>query len=123
MNNKGFLLFEVMVSIVILTSGILFIARSYSSSKDAIQRSADVLKASLLLESKMWEYEEKGEIGIGAWEGDFTGDESYAWSVTAIPEETIEDNNEVLLVMSAVYQKEKGESSGYSVSTYLKKKK
>ena len=60
-NKKGFLLLEVMVSIVIITSGLLFVTRVYSTARDVIKRSFVLFKSSLLLEDKMFEFEEKGE--------------------------------------------------------------
>ena len=115
---KGFLLFEVMVSIVIITAGLLFIMRSFSSSKNSIQRSTEVFKTSLLLEEKMWEFEEKGEIEEGVNEGDFVENEKYAWRISA---NTIEDS-ELNLVILEVFQKKDPQNTKYSISTYLEKK-
>lgn len=118
MKKKAFLLFEVMVSILIFTSSILFIARSYSSSKDTIRRSTDMLKTSLLLENHMWQYEATGEIdpNPAAWEGNFPEDPLYAWFMASIPEQDQKYN----LVVLNVYQRANAPDTGYSISTYLK---
>ena len=42
---KGFLLFEVIISIVIITAGLLFVMRAYSSSKAALEKSPPSLSA------------------------------------------------------------------------------
>ncbi|MDD5173766.1 MAG: prepilin-type N-terminal cleavage/methylation domain-containing protein [Candidatus Omnitrophota bacterium] len=83
MNNKrGFLLLEVIVSIVIITSGLLFVMRAYSAARYAIQRSSVLFESSLLLESGIFEFEEKGSIESGIKSGkQFPEDSSYSWSI------------------------------------------
>ncbi len=117
-NDKGFLLFEVMISIVIIATGLLYVARSYSSSKDSLQRSTGIVKTSLLLEKKMFEFEEKGEIEEGEKSGDFEEDEEYSWEITAEFKEDLNLN----LVTLEVFQKKDRDKTGYAISTYLKSK-
>ena len=140
--RKGFLLFEIMISVVIIASGLLFIMNSYSSAKNSIKRSTELFEASLLLENKMWEFEEKGEIEIGAESGDFPENEEYSWSMEAglaaeaaavevapgeegeAPgeEKGITDEADYNLVTLEVFAKKKPETIRYSLVTYLKNK-
>lgn len=116
--KKGFLLLEVIISIVIITAGILFIVRSYSSSKNAIEKSRELFEASLLLEKKMWEFEEKGEIEEGEKTGDFEDEEGYSWNMKASRPE----NSDLNLAVLSVFQTENPLDTSYSVSTYLRNK-
>jgi Tfp pilus assembly protein PilE len=84
-DNKGFLLLEVMISIVIITSALLFVTRSYSVSKQAIERSRDLFKSGLLLEEEMFAFEETGEISEGSGEGEFNDNKDYLWKINAVP--------------------------------------
>ena len=84
--KKGFLLLEVIVSIAIITSGLVFVTRVYSTAKYAIQRSFVLFKSSLLLESKMFEFEEKGKIESDFTDGKtFSDDRDYSWSIRTVP--------------------------------------
>ena len=69
--SKGFLLFEVIISIAIITSGLLVVMASYSASKRAIESSQELFEASLLLEEKIFEFEERGEIETRELSGEF----------------------------------------------------
>ncbi|MBL7156752.1 MAG: hypothetical protein ISS92_01175 [Candidatus Omnitrophica bacterium] len=116
--NKGFLLFEVVISIVIITAGVLFVMRAFSSAKESIERSTEVFKVSLLLEQKMWGFEEKGKIEEGRESGDFEEDEGYSWKLAS---ERLEDSD-LNLVRLEAFQKEQPEITKYFITTYLKNK-
>jgi len=60
-NKKGFLLFEVMVTVAILSLGLTLILRSFTTSLSAARISQNYMLACLLLEEKMWELEEEAE--------------------------------------------------------------
>lgn len=60
-NKKGFLLFEVMVTVAILSLGLTLILRSFTTSLSAARTSQNYMLACLLLEEKMWELEEEAE--------------------------------------------------------------
>lgn len=122
-NNKGFLLFEVMVSIVIITAGIMFIMRSYATSKEAIERSGGIFRTSLLLEEKMWEYEAMGEIREEAESGDFDEAEGYAWKMKSEPPEGEEFTPRFNIVRLSVFKEKKRKSTEYSLWTYLRYKR
>jgi len=118
MDKKGFLLFEVMISILIITTALLFIVRSYSVSKNSIQRSTVALETSLLLEEKMWEFEEKGEIEECSKTGDFRGKEGYSWRLNARHLE----NSDLNLIDLEVFHKKDPVNTKYSIRTYLRNK-
>ena len=115
-NNKGFLLLEVIVSIVIITSALLFVTRSYSVSKQAIERSRGLFKTGLLLEEEMFAFEEKGEISEGYKEGEFSENKDYLWKITATPAANL---NTVNLSIS----RRNNSQEAYSLYTYLNKPK
>jgi len=81
-NKRGFLLLEVIVSIVIITSGLLFVMRVYSTTRYAIQRSLVLFESGLLLESGMFEFEEKGRIESDLKDGkQFSRESGYSWMI------------------------------------------
>jgi len=126
-NKKGFLLLEVMISIVIITAGVLFITRSYSLSKESIERSTGLLMTSLLLENRIWEFEEKGEIEEGRQSGDFAENSKYSWHLNAQPvmvmsEEETEEEPALNLVQLDVFQEKDPLKTKYSIWTYLRNK-
>jgi len=113
--DKGFLLFEVMVSIVIITTALLFIVRAYSVAKDSIRRSGELFKTTLLLENKLWGLDDKGKIEEGSDNGDFIEAEGYSWESNV---ERIEDS-ELHLVTITVFLARDREHTEYSMQTIL----
>lgn len=131
-SRKGFLLLEVIVSIAIITGGLVFVTRVYSTAKYAIQRSFVLFRSSLLLESKMFEFEEKGKIESDFKDGKvFSDDKDYSWSIStaAIPKDPVLaqglDLNITTLGVSRDKDREERKSyvTKYSLSTYLNDKK
>jgi len=118
LNNRAFLLFEVMVSIVIITVSLVIIIHSFSYSKDAILRSKELFKASLLLENKIWGFEEAGVVEEGAKSGDYAGDEAYGWRLSA----GRTGDSEINLVVMEAFRKSDPANTSYSLHTYLKNK-
>ncbi len=82
-NKYGFLLLEVLVSITIISVGLVYIARSFSSSSRAIETSARFLKSVALAEERLWDIEAKGVIDTGSDKGHFDRDRSYTWALEA----------------------------------------
>jgi len=115
LKEKGFLLFEVVISIVVIATSFLFIINSYRTAKDSIERSTEILKTSLALERKMWPYEEKGKIEQMRQSGDFLGDGQFTWLL----ESTAVENTGINLVQIGIYDKKHPETHLYSVSTFL----
>jgi Tfp pilus assembly protein PilV len=79
---KGFLLLEVVVSIAVIVTGLVFVTRVYSTAKYALARSAVLFESGLLLENRMFEYEEKGKIEADLKDSrTFTDNKGYSWSL------------------------------------------
>jgi len=53
---------EVMITIVILSFGLVLIIRSFMMSLDALRLTKDYTTASLLIEEKLWEFQRLGYI-------------------------------------------------------------
>ncbi|NQT06347.1 MAG: prepilin-type N-terminal cleavage/methylation domain-containing protein [Candidatus Omnitrophica bacterium] len=79
----GFLLLEVLVSITVISVGLVFIVRSFSSTTRAIETSGRLLKSVFLLEEKLWQFEAEGVIEKGTDRGPFEEEEGYSWEVRA----------------------------------------
>lgn len=116
--NRGFLLVEVMISVLIIISGIIYVARSFYSSKNSFQKSREMLVSSLLLEDKMWGFEEKREIGEGGKGGGFPDNADYEWKIEA---RDMEETG-LELVTLKVFQKKDPKKTAYSINTILMKK-
>lgn len=131
-DKRGFLLLEVIVSIVIITSGLLFVMRVYSTARYAIQRSSVLFESGLLLESKMFEFEEKGKIEKDFKDGkQFSRESGYSWLIKTeeAPKDPVLgqklDLNIVTLEVSRHRDREEKKSyiSKYFLTTYLNDKK
>ena len=122
---------EVIVSIAIITGGLIFVTRAYSTAKYAIQRSFVLFRSGLLLESSMFEFEEKGEVESDFKYGkEFPEDRDYTWliSTTEVPVDPALgqklDLNLVTLQVSRSkdVEEKKGYVTNYYLTTYLDKK-
>ncbi len=120
------------VSIVIITSGLLFVMRVYSTARYAIQRSSVLFESGLLLESGMFEFEEKGNIEGDLKDGkQFSRESPYSWSVKTekAPKDPVLgqklDLDIVTFEVSRHKDKEERKSyiSKYFLTTYLNDKK
>lgn len=115
--NKGFLLFEVLISVIILSVGLILIIEALLTSLRAVKTSSNAFKAELMLEEKLFEYELAGEISAGTGEGKFEGTiREYRW------EETSKKVNEMQLndLKFAVLWKEGNSTRQFSIETYLR---
>jgi len=127
-NKIGFLLLEVMVAIVVITSGLLFVMRVYSTAKEALNRSRAFFKYSLLLEEKIFDFEERGLIEEGKDQDHFPGSNDYFWEVQAdsLAFQGLE-LSDLCAVKLDVFRKKENAQAGppekYSLFTYLNKKK
>lgn len=131
-DKKGFLLLEVIVSIAIITGGLVFVTRVYTTAKYAIQRSSVMFSSSLLLESKMFEFEEKREIESDFKDSkEFSPDKDYSWSISAVSvpiDPVLRQKLDLNLVTLEVARKRDREErrsyiSKYYLTTYLYNKK
>jgi len=86
-SKKGFLLLEVIVSIVVITGGLVYVTRVWSASSRAIARSEEFFNSSLLAEAKMFEFEEKAQIEALLKSGEFSEGQDYTWEIEAAPME------------------------------------
>lgn len=120
------------VSIVIITSGLLSVMRVYSTTRYAIQRSLVLFESSLLLESKMFEFEEKGKIERDLKDGkQFSRESGYSWLINTEepPKDPVLgqklDLNIVTLEVSRHRDREEKKSyvSKYLLTTYLDDKR
>jgi len=117
-NKKGFLILEILVSVVIITVGLIYIIRSFSVSTRAIGTSRDYIKAISLLEEKLWELEEAGGIAKGDDQNYFRDDRKFEWVLSA----ELEDTEEELPINRSALQvlwKERDKKQKISVITYL----
>ena len=122
-SKKGVLLLEVMVSIVVITSGLLFVMRVYSTAKEALDRSRTFFKYSLLLEEKAFDFEERGIIEEGRDQDHFPDLREYSWEVQADP---LAPQGQYLcdlcLVKLSVFYSKSSPPDKYSLYTYLNRK-
>lgn len=120
--NKGFTLIEVMVSVAILSIGLLVIIQGFSSSLNTLRICQNNLEASLFAEEKMAELEiyskqEKKGFGpdlSGVLPG--AGNLSFEWRIGLAPETGYEGLNKVLNIVSWIEGKRKGVNS---LTTFL----
>jgi prepilin-type N-terminal cleavage/methylation domain-containing protein len=119
--SKGFTLIEIMISISILSVGLIFILQGLTQCISILSISRDNLEASLLAEEKMAEVEIAVKQDTATFSKDTSGEArsgniELKWQIRLTPDSEYEDLNEVL---DTVYWKE-GRRSGASVfSTYL----
>ncbi len=122
--RRGFLLLEVMVSVIVITGGLLFVMRVYSTAKEALDRSRTLFKNSLLLEEKIFGFEEKGIIGEGTQAGRFDEMKDCSWEVKAYPLSLDDiDLNDLNVVELDVFNNKVSPPNKYYLVTYLYKKR
>jgi hypothetical protein len=87
-NNSGFLLLEVILSVLIIGSVLMLVVRSYSASLKACQVAGGLSKACGLLEDKLFDLDIRGfadGIGETSDSGTFEGEPGYLYSVSVNP--------------------------------------
>lgn len=115
--QRGFLLLEILLAIVLLTGGLTLVLRSFGSSLGALGSSADYTKALLLLEERLWELEAKGSIVPGTFTGEFSKEDGkFRWEVKA-SELTEKGLCETQVTVS---WQQRGRPRALSIVTYLK---
>jgi len=119
-SKRGFLLLEVMVSIVVITAGLLFVMRVYSTAKLGLERSRSFFKYSLLLEEKMFDFEERGVIEEGKESGQFKDAKGCSWAVAATP---LDIQAQSLGDLCSVRLDVSKDKEAYALFTYLNRKK
>ena len=113
--NKGFLLLEIMISVSILSFGVILILNSFMRPIMASQLSKDYFNAGYLLEEKMLELY-SGNLEEGGSNGAFNGfDARFSWDLDVVRLEEIPCKEINLKVL----WKEKNKEEGLSISTYI----
>lgn len=128
---RGFALLEVMVSVAILSVGLVLVLGSFITAIGALQTSQNRIYAIQLLEEKMAEIEQEalqeGGTEPGRSEGEFVlKDRRFDWTLEVAPVEEKEDldlSEELNVVRLTVSWLERGSSKDVSVVTYLGNKK
>lgn len=116
MNKKGILLFEVMISILIVAGSLIFIARAYSASKTAFQRSEELLKTAFLMQEKLFELEVRGSVEEASFSGEFSSDKDHSWKLDS---ESLEGLR-LRAVTLRVFKKGQKQDPGYQLQTYFR---
>ena len=112
----GFMLLEVVLSVFIVTVGVVFVIGSFITSIKAFKVSKIYLDALYLMEEKMWEYEESGEIEEGSDSGRFEDYKNAEWSVEA---EEMDDDLPLNETTVEVELKENDRKRRFKIVTYL----
>ena len=113
-----------MASIIIITGGLLFVMRVYSTVRTALERSHTLFKNSLLLEEKMFDFDDKGVLEEGGDRGNFPGSDGYSWQVNAYPLSADNaDLSDINIVRLDVFNDKISPPDKYSLFTYLYKKR
>ena len=76
-NDRGFLLFEVMVAVVVLAVGLTLVLRSFNSAIATVKGLQDYTTAMFLLEEKMFQLETEGVEDEGKFENEFN---NFSWN-------------------------------------------
>jgi len=118
---QAFTLVEIMVSIAILSLGLIFVIQGFTNALNVQRIAEDNLEASLLAEDKMTEMEVNVKIDKDISDKYLNGEEkndrtAFQWKITLAPEGDYEELNKVLTYVFWQEGKRKGVSS---FNTYL----
>lgn len=88
---RGFTLIEIMLSVAVLSFGLVVVLGSFATALDCLKRSRETMKASYLLEEKMEELvraaKEEGGLAPGRSDGIFEGEYGgHGWAVSVNPD-------------------------------------
>lgn len=81
--HSGFMLLEVVLSVLVVSVGVVFVIGSFITSIKAFKVSKVYADALYLIEQKLWEYEEKGTIEDGRDSGKFDDYKDAQWEIEA----------------------------------------
>ena len=77
---RGFLLIELLAATIILSTALVVISRTFSNSAALLNHAASLLRAEMLLEEKMADFEQEQTLSAGSQEGTFSLPDSFHWS-------------------------------------------
>jgi prepilin-type N-terminal cleavage/methylation domain-containing protein len=121
MNQKGMTLFEVLVSVVILSSGLLMVYRPMLGSLTALHDAGYRLEAHRLLQNELWELQEFADR-TGRMPADFSGrtvtfeDKVFEYAVSYRP---FHVDNKLYKVQAAMKWKSGSKARGISRMVYV----
>ena len=117
--KNGFLLVEVLITVVILSAGIMFLVKAFSTSLNSAKLAADYSKAVILLENKLTEFQlderlNDGITSTGRSRGDFP--EGFTWVSSLSADQKFPDLAALKLTLSWAGNKKGG---SVDLDTYL----
>jgi Tfp pilus assembly protein PilV len=115
-NSKGFLLIEVLVSVTLISVGLIYVARSFSTSARAVDTATHFLKSVSLIEDKMWYLEAGGISDRKRDEGAFEREGTYRWRYDS---ERLEETPLNAVTMAVEWDSPRGEKQSVSLETYI----
>lgn len=114
--DKGFLLLEIMVSISILSIGVVLVLSSFMEPIKVMELSRNYFKAGILLEKKLLELYNNG-IEEGVSMGEFSDfDNKFSWCLDVV---RLEDDSSCREIKLKVLWRERGREKDLSISTYI----
>lgn len=123
-NKRGLLLFEVMLTLIILSVGLTLILRSFSTSLNASKIAQNYTTAALLIEHKMWELENAGSIATDlSQEGQFPEPhQKFNWRLETKDKPVQDQAGKLNEVELSVWWQEGKRKGRTFVTTYLENK-
>ena len=118
-NKKAFFLFEVALTIAVLSLGLVFVIRSISTSMKAARTTSLYNEAINLAYEKMFALELESQIkglDIASSEGVFSENQNFNWKYSI---EQVDDSNLGRLVLNISW-KEGRREGGLDVATYVR---
>lgn len=114
--HSGFTLIEVLLAVVVLSTGIAFILFSLNNTLDALNVSRTNLRAHLLLKEALSDIQHNGPPAAthGTWRADW--DSEFAFTIEDLPHGDLY-GGELSEVIITVWRR--GDSARYSVATYV----
>jgi len=123
-DDRGFLLIEVVFAVAIVSVCVVMVLSTFFNVRRAITSTEDYLRAGMLLEEKMSEFDEQafnGGIETAGEQGDFPQAGGFRWEKTAVERiSPTSDLGKFKLIVS--WGQDDSELSSIEVTTYLKKR-
>ena len=116
-NRRGFLLIELLASVLLLSTALVALSRSFSKSAAISGYTASLLQAEMRLEEKMAEFEADATLSPGTPSGSFGEPGGFDWAATVVkrPEPTLYD------VTLTVSWQEGSQPRSVTVRTFVEK--